>query len=170
MRHGITRVLIFCAAIAAGVAESLAGTTVRFTSNVGTFDVALTDTATPVTVANFLSYVNSGAYNNTFIHRSVPGFVIQGGGYQSAAGFPAIPAGAPIVNEFALAQYAVGGGPVNVRGTIAMATVGGNPNSATTQFFFNLVDNSSNLDTQNGGYTVFGTVLGSGMSVIDGIA
>jgi len=58
----------------------------------------------------------------------------------------------------------------NVRGTIAMAKVAGNPNSATSQWFFNLKDNSQNLDVQNGGFTVFGQVIGDGMDIVDNIA
>lgn len=135
--------------------------------------VQLTDSVTPQTVANFLAYVNSGAYNNTIIHRSVTGFVVQGGGYVNASGLAHISTNAPVVNEFTQALAAAGGAgnPVNVRGTIAMAKVGGDPDSATSEWFFNLADNSSNLDNQNGGFTTFGTVGGSGMtSIVDTIA
>jgi cyclophilin family peptidyl-prolyl cis-trans isomerase len=121
---------------------------------------------TPVTVENFLRYADEGRYDNTFVHRSVPGFVIQGGGFKLAAGLPHIDTFAPIVNEF---------GTSNTRGTIAMAKVGGNANSATSEWFVNLADNNDpedplSLDNQNGGFTVFGRVLGSGMSLFDGIA
>jgi uncharacterized protein (TIGR03437 family) len=139
------------------------GPTVRFSTNLGNIDVLLLPESAPRTVENFLNYVNRGAYNNSFIHRSVPSFVIQGGGYRfennSAAEIPADP---PVVNEFRIP---------NTRGTIAMAKLGDNPNSATSQWFFNLGDNRSNLDNQNGGFTVFGRVANTAsQSVIDRIA
>jgi peptidyl-prolyl cis-trans isomerase A (cyclophilin A) len=131
------------------------------------------DTATPLNVANFLNYVNSGRYNGTFIHRSIPGFVIQGGGYTYDVGTNS----APHIAEFS--QVLNEPGISNLRGTIAMAKLAapadggppnGGPNSATSEWFFNLADNSSNLDNQNGGFTVFGRVVGSGMTVVDAIA
>jgi cyclophilin family peptidyl-prolyl cis-trans isomerase len=185
MRPLSTLGLCFCAAVAvtAVAADDACATTVRFTSNVGTFDVDLFDTLTPQTVANFLSYVNAGLYNNSFIHRSVAGFVVQGGGYYNDTNFPPIPTFAPIPNEFFSERAALPAGThINVRGTIAMATRYGDPHSATSQFFFNLVDNSgigtgpggttdiNGLDFQNGGFTTFGTVTGSGMNVLDAIA
>lgn len=124
---------------------------------------------TPATVANFLGYVDRGDYANTIIHRSVPGFVVQGGGFRQptaasnqTGGYPATIAAQPaVVNE---------PGNTNVRGTIAMAKLGGDPDSATNQWFFNLADNSANLDAQNGGFTAFGRVLGSGMDAVDVLA
>ncbi len=141
-------------------------TAVRLQTILGVVDIQLYDSQAPLTVANFLSYVNSGAYNNSFIHRSVPGFVIQGGGYawdNAAAGVRAVATSAPVANEFSATRS-------NLRGTIAMAKVGGNPDSATSQWFINLADNSANLDNQNGGFTVFGQVTGNGMQVVDAIA
>ncbi|MDA7899133.1 peptidylprolyl isomerase [Pirellulales bacterium] len=119
---------------------------------------------TPDTVQNFLSYVNSSAYDNSLFHRSVSGFVLQGGGFTAptiAADQPGsdptpIVAGAVVQNE---------PGNSNVFGTIAMAKLGDLPDSATNQFFFNMADNEF-LDTQNGGFTTFGEVLGSGMTAI----
>src|ERR1041385_8334799 len=130
-------------------------TTVRMRTSLGDIDIELMDTAAPASVANFLSYVTSGAYVNSFIHRSVPGFIIQGGGYgwdSSVNRVYSVPANAPVVNEFSPTRS-------NKRGTIAMAKLGNNPNSATNQWFFNLADNSANLDNQNGGFTVFGHLL-----------
>ncbi len=140
-------------------------TTVRFQTNKGNIDINLFDADEPITVANFLAYVNSNSYNNSFVHRSEPGFVIQGGGYlwSDAVGYTAILTNAPIVNEFKPAHS-------NVRGTIAMAKLSGDPNSATSQWFINLADNSSSLDTTNGGYTVFGQVTTAGMATVDAIA
>lgn len=130
----------------------------------GEIDIELFDTAAPSTVANFMNYVNSGAYTNSFIHRSVPGFIIQGGGYTwSDTGVSTIAHNPPVVNEFDPNRS-------NVRGTIAMAKLASDPNSATSEWFFNLADNSANLDYQNGGFTVFGRVIGNGMDVVDAIA
>ncbi len=136
-----------------------------FDTNLGTIPVLLTPGTTPRTVANFLNYVNKGAYVNSLVHRSVPGFIWQAGGYQltPAQQIAAVPADAPVPNEF---------GASNVRGTVAMAKLGNDPNSATSQFFFNESDtNASNLDQQNGGFTVFGHVLGdAGLAVMDAIS
>jgi cyclophilin family peptidyl-prolyl cis-trans isomerase len=141
-------------------------TMVRLHTVLGPVDIELFDTDAPLTVANFLSYVGSGAYSNSFIHRSVPGFVIQGGGYtwdSATSSVKKIPAGPPVVNEFSANRS-------NVRGTVAMAKVAGDPNSATTEWFVNLADNSENLDVQNGGFTVFGRVTASSMVIVDAIA
>jgi len=114
---------------------------------------------TPATQANFLNYVNGGDYNGVIYHRLVPGFVLQGGGFLSS--LAPIPTDPPVVNEFARS---------NLRGTIAMAKLGGDPNSATNQFFYNLVNNAGALDGQNGGFTVFARVLGNGMGLVDAYA
>jgi cyclophilin family peptidyl-prolyl cis-trans isomerase len=143
--------------------ESLfANSVVRFSTNVGEIDIELFDTETPLTVDNFLSYVNAGRYNQSFIHRSVPGFVIQGGGFGlSGNAVVSVPTDAAVPNEPGIS---------NLRGTVAMAKLGDDPNSATSQWFINLEDNAENLDAQNGGFTVFGHVVGNGMAVADRIA
>ncbi|MDH3583609.1 MAG: peptidylprolyl isomerase, partial [Phycisphaerae bacterium] len=154
------------------------GTVTRFDSVLGAVHVELFDQITPQSVSNFLNYVNDGDYNDpvagdNFIHRSVSGFVVQGGGFNWDGSGPAnsVPTDAPVVNEFQeLVDHLGAGEPVNTRGTIAMAKVGGDPDSATSQWFFNLADNSANLDNQNGGFTTFGQVLFSGMDVVDQIA
>lgn len=136
-----------------------------FNTNMGQFCIELFETQTPLTTANFLNYINSDAYTNGIFHRSVPGFIIQGGGFKVVDGtegktlapvntFP------PINNEFKIS---------NTRGTVAMAKLSGNPNSATSQWFVNLADNSLNLDNQNGGFTVFGRVIFDGMNIFDAI-
>ena len=141
----------------------LSAQTVRFATVMGNIDVELRPDVAPLTVANFLKYANRGAYINSIFHRSVPGFIIQGGGYEfSVNQLQPLKAGAPVRNEFNLS---------NVRGTIAMAKLPGDPNSATSQWFFNLADNSATLDHDNSGYTVFGSVVDTAsMSVVDAIA
>ncbi|HEY2029771.1 MAG TPA: peptidylprolyl isomerase [Myxococcales bacterium] len=140
-----------------------APTHVRFTTNLGNIDVTLRPDAAPKTVANFLDYVNRGAYDQSIFHRLVPGFVLQGGGYFTAGdNLDTIVAGSAIVNEFQLS---------NTRGTVAMAKLGTDPNSAVDQFFFNLADNSKTLDAQNGGFTVFAQVTDdASLAVMDQIA
>lgn len=138
-------------------------TTVQFQTVMGDIEVNLFDETTPETVANFLAYVQNEDYNNSFFHRSIPGFVVQGGGFFWDEGVGATPITTldPVINE-----------PIysNLRGTIAMAKQSGLPDSATSQWFFNLADSSGNLDSQNGGFTVFGQVVGDGMDVVDAIA
>lgn len=139
---------------------------VRLQTSQGVIDIQLYDTAAPKTVANFLGYVRRGDYVNSFVHRSIPGFVIQGGGYvwaNAASSIVHVPQQAAVPNEFSAARS-------NLRGTIAMAKLGGNPNSATSEWFVNLVNNANPLDVDNGGYTVFGKVTTSGMVVVDRIA
>ncbi len=141
---------------------------VRVTTNLGVMDFILYNTATPQTVANFLGYVNnvssSGNYNGSVFHRSVSGFIVQGGAFKTLS--------AP--NNFSVttttASPANEPGISNLRGTVAMAKLGSDPNSATDQFFVNLADNSGNLDNQNGGFTAFARVAGNGMAVADAIA
>ena len=138
------------------------GTFVRFRTVFGDTEVELLDQERPITVKNFLQYVRDGAYAGMFFHRMVPNFVIQGGGFVNTAPGTTnsrvgdVPVRASITNEFGI-------GPLisNVAGTIAMAKTS-DPNSATSQFFFNLADNSSSLDSTNnsGGFTVFGRVVG----------
>jgi peptidyl-prolyl cis-trans isomerase A (cyclophilin A) len=142
---------------------ALASDIVRVDTDSGSFVLEMYADTAPVTVANFLSYVNSGAYEGTIIHRKVNSFVIQGGGFYydpASSDIAAISVGPAIVNEFSRS---------NTRGTISMAKLGGDPNSATSQWFVNLGDNSANLDSQNGGFTVFGKVLGTGMTAVDAI-
>ncbi len=132
----------------------------------------------PQSVENFINYVEADDYVNSIIHRSVPGFIIQGGGFtvnnleqvlaatpnSGAAAVSSIATNPPVVNEYSSLRS-------NLRGTLAFAKLGGNPNSATNQWFFNLANNSGNLDQQNGGFTVFGQVLSNDdMAAVDEIA
>jgi peptidyl-prolyl cis-trans isomerase A (cyclophilin A) len=162
----INRLLILCLSLTFGLAaipRIASATIVEVQTVMGDFQVNLYDNATPATVANFLNYVQNAAYSDSIIHRSVPGFIIQGGGisFDGASTLETIPTNAAVANE-----------PVysNVRGTIAMAKLGGQPDSATSQFYFNLDNNAADLDGQNGGFTVFGEVIGNGMDVVDAIA
>ncbi len=155
----LTAAALFSLSASFMAAQSAHATIVQFQTVLGDFSVNLYDKTTPKTVENFLAYVKSGAYTNTIIHRSVPGFIVQGGGVK----YPLadVAQNATVINE---PVYA------NKRGTIAMAKLGGQPNSATNQWFFNLADNSATLDPQNGGFTVFGEVTGNGMAIIDAMA
>ncbi len=135
----------------------------------------------PLTRDNFLAYVDAGRYDETIMHRLSRGFVLQGGGFYQdlqpeppplnvalnpnarvdldgnpATSNPTVP------NEFTNAPMRS-----NLVGTLAMAKLGGNPDSATNQWFFNLGNNSANLDNQNGGFTVFAQVVGNGMNLIN---
>ncbi len=155
IRHFIATTLLLCPTLAFA-------TSVQFQTNMGDIEVELFDSATPETVANFLAYIEDESYNNTFFHRSVPGFIVQGGGFY----LNDEPKIAPIASKANVSNEPV---YANVRGTIAMAKIGGNPDSATNQWFFNLADNTGNLDNQNGGFTVFGQVT-QGMAIVDAIA
>jgi len=143
-----------------------AGTLAQFRTVFGDIEVELYDQQKPGTVQNFKKLVQSGAYQNTFFHRVVPGFVAQGGGYLSLnvsnTNLFAPPWGnlGAVRNFGAISnEYAVGPHFSNTNGMIAMAKLGNNPDAATCEWFFNLANNSTNLDNQNGGFTVFGRVL-----------
>ncbi len=130
---------------------------VRLETSMGDMVFELVDDA-PITTANFLQYIEDGFYEGTIFHRVIPDFMAQGGGH-----LPDMtqPEGLrdPIQNEFSSERS-------NVRGTVAMAKLGNDPDSATSQFFVNVADNSDNLDNQNGGFTVFANVI-EGMDVAD---
>ena len=150
--------LAIAAAMAALFSPALNATIVQFQSPF----INLYDQSTPATAANFLAYVNAGAYDIVVVHRVVGGFVVQGGGftYERNSTFADVVRNTPVVNEPKFS---------NVRGTIAMAKLSGDANSATNQWFINLGDNSANLDVQNGGFAVFGQVIGNGMDVLNAI-
>ena len=131
--------------------------TVTFKTDVGDIVVSLLPDEAPISVANFLGYVERGDYVETIFHRSVPGFVIQGGAFRSD--LSSIPLQGPIMNEF---------GRSNLRGTVAYARQAGMVDSATSQFFFNVSDSNNFLDDIDEGFTVFGEVV-SGIEVVDAI-
>jgi len=134
---------------------------VSLVTAMGNILVELNPAAAPLSVNNFLSYVQTGFYSNTLFHRVIAGFVVQGGGYTT--GLVAKPgAFAPITLES-------NNGLTNLRGTIAMARTAV-PNSATSQFYFNLADNPSldYQDASNPGYAVFGKIV-QGLNVMDAI-
>ncbi len=135
------------------------GTIVVLMTSMGNIEIKLAIKEAPITTANFLSYVETDYYDDTVFHRVMPGFMIQGGGF-IATGKQKI-SGDPIVLES-------GNGLLNKRGTIAMARTS-DPDSATSQFFINLVDNAFlDKSSTSDGYAVFGEVI-EGMDVVDAI-
>lgn len=134
---------------------------VKLETSKGDVTIELDAKAAPVTAANFLEYVNAGFYDGLIFHRVIPRFMIQGGGMD--ANMQEKPTRPPIVNE-------AKNGLKNKRGAIAMARTN-DPNSATAQFFINLVDNDflDYVAGRNPGYAVFGKVT-QGMDVVDAIA
>ena len=138
---------------------------VRIKTTLGNIDIELSPDSAPNTVANFLSYINNGDYDESVIHRlgvediNSPVFVVQGGGFNIREdGIQPIPAQDAIANEFSLP---------NLRGTIAMAKISGQPDSATSQWYINTVDNPFlDEESNSGGFTVFGHVI-AGMDVVD---
>ena len=135
---------------------------VKLETSMGDIVIELNEEKAPKSVANFLSYVESGQYNGTIFHRVIESFMIQGGGFDEE--FSQKPTQSPVENE-------ANNGLSNVRGSIAMARTN-DPHSATCQFFINVVDNNFldfQSETPSGwGYTVFGQVV-EGMDVVDAI-
>lgn len=145
-------------------ASSAARVNTNLTANGGNMDFILFDSATPLHVANFMGYATRGDYVNTVFHRTIAGFITQGGAFRAdtaPTAFLAVPTQAQVTNEPGIS---------NVRGTVALAKLGGQPSSGTNQFFVNLANNGGNLDLQNGGFTAFGRVTAPGMAVADAMA
>lgn len=155
------------AALIISTGSALAAETVKYAKIVtskGDITVALYPDKAPITVANFLQYATKGHYDKTIVHRVVPGFVIQGGGYTRT--FVERPTRDPIA-------YEGENGLANKRGALAMARTS-DPNSASSQWFINLVDNDrlNHRVTDLGpvyGYAVFGEVI-EGLDIVDAIA
>ena len=155
LRHALTISLF-----ALGYAGSADATDVAVCTDLGNFTIELFDERSPAHGANFLDYVDRGFYMGTVFHRVIAGFMVQGGGYNREYRNKLV--SAPVMNE---SKNGVG----NARGTLAAARTG-DPHSATSQFYINLVDNTSlNAAGDNWGYSVFGRVS-AGMEVIDAIA
>ncbi|VUD51962.1 Peptidyl-prolyl cis-trans isomerase A [Thalassocella blandensis] len=159
-----TRCMPLLAALFGFNALPAQATIVQFQTVAGNFEVNLLDNDAPITVQNFLDYIESEAFDGSVIHRSIDGFIIQGGGYKTNTDddflLDAISTNGNIDNE---AHFS------NTRGTIAMAKIQGDPDSASSGWFINVGDNSNHLDYDNGGFTVFGYVISPGMEVVDSI-
>lgn len=153
--------LLLCLSLSSRAA-AMSGPEVDIHTTKGDIIVELFPDKAPKTVANFLQYVDSGFYNNTLFHRVIDGFMIQGGGFTPQ--FKRKATRPPIINE-------ADNGLKNLRGTIAMARTA-DPQSATAQFFINVVDNPfldfKNKTPRGWGYAVFGKVV-KGMDVVDAI-
>jgi len=138
------------------------GQQVDLNTTLGTIRVELDEANAPKSAANFIDYVKKGHYDGTVFHRVIPGFMVQGGGFEP--GMKQKASGAPIANE-------AGNGLKNVKYTLAMARTS-DPHSATAQFFINAADNAFldfRAETPQGwGYAVFGKVI-SGSDVVDQI-
>ncbi|ART83234.1 peptidylprolyl isomerase [Oceanisphaera profunda] len=138
-------VMLFAASLLAAT-SAWAGPKVELVTNMGTMQVELNEAAAPATVANFLRYVDDGSYEGSIFHRLIPGFMVQGGGFDT--NYQPLPTYSPVVNES-------NNGLKNVTGSIAMARTQ-DPNSATRQFYINFNDNHSLNGGRAAGYTVFG--------------
>jgi cyclophilin family peptidyl-prolyl cis-trans isomerase len=134
---------------------------VDVSTSLGTIPIELFPNMAPVTVQNFLDYANAGEYDGVIFHRSVPDFVVQAGGFRfENDAYTQIPTGPTIVAEPCLS---------NTRGTVAMARLSQQPNSASSQWFVNLADNLFLDSTDGVGFAVFGRVVGEGMAIVDDI-
>jgi len=132
---------------------------------IGDVDVELFNQDKPVTVANFLRYVEGGFYKNLWLYRCVPGLVVQAGGYWSATPQSAVPYRRDFVSyspNFGSItnEFSVGPRMSNTFGTLAMARLPEQTNSASSEWYLNLKDNSTLLDAVDGGFTVFGRIIG----------
>ena len=166
MRHILFFIILaFFTTLSFATEKNMANThtKVKLSTSLGDIVLQLEDEKAPVSAANFIAYVKQGFFNGTIFHRVIPGFMAQGGGFDTA--FNQKSTNAPIKNE-------ADNGLKNKRGTIAMARTS-DPDSATAQFFINYKDNSfldhSSKTASGWGYAVFGEVI-EGMDVADSFA
>ena len=162
MKRSFALISLFLVPVLAfGETEKAVAKKVRLKTNLGSIVIELSNEKAPITVANFLGYVNRKHYDGTVFHRVIDGFMIQGGGFaREDKDLVEKPVGPAITNEGK-------NGLKNVRGSIAMARTS-DPDSATAQFFINVADNAMLDFPNNGGYAVFGKVV-EGMDVVDKI-
>ncbi len=145
-----------------GTPDDASNPVVEVQTNFGNIYIELFPDVAPITVDNFLGYVERDDYDDSFFHRYVRGFILQAGGWtfdEAQQDVDHITQQDPIKNEFKLSNF---------QWTVAMAKLPDKPDSATSEWFINLANNSTNLDNQNGGFTVFGEVVG-GRSVVQEI-
>ncbi len=164
MRILMLSILLFFTTLSFATEKNMTEQTkVKLTTSLGDVVIQLNSEKAPVSVANFLTYVNEGFYNGTIFHRVIPNFMAQGGGFDTSFNQKAVHAA--IKNE-------ADNGLKNTRGSIAMARTN-DPNSATAQFFINLKDNTflnhTGKNASGWGYAVFGEVI-EGMDVVDKMA
>ena len=152
---------LFLSAGIASAAEAKKNPVVEMDTSLGKIKIELFEKEAPISVKNFLDYANSGYYAGTIFHRVIPGFMAQGGGLTAAL--------QPKAGDRPAIKNEAANGLKNDRGTVAMAR-GGDPNSATSQFFINVVDNMmlNRPNPDGAGYAVFGKVI-EGMDVVDKI-
>ena len=171
LRHSYLKLAVMAVVIAFGTLAAIAQTNseesvnpmVKLTTSMGEITLELYAEEAPVSVANFLQYVNDGFYDGTIFHRVIPGFMIQGGGFNP--GMAQKTEGEGIQNE-------ANNGLKNIEGTVALARTS-DPHSAAAQFFINTQDNlnlnhTGESSSRTWGYAVFGRVT-DGMSVVDEI-
>jgi peptidyl-prolyl cis-trans isomerase B (cyclophilin B) len=166
MRKALVFLILFLSTTLSFATEKTMSNThtkVKLTTTLGDIVIQLEDEKAPLSAANFIVYVKQGFYNGTIFHRVIPGFMAQGGGFDTA--FKQKETNAQIKNE-------ADNGLKNKRGTLAMARTN-EPDSATAQFFINYKDNSfldhTGPSTSGWGYAVFGEVI-EGMDVADNMA
>lgn len=167
-------------------------TAVRWETNQGNIDFLLYPSLAPLAVANFMAYVNSGDYTNILVHRHVPNFVLQAGGFRADSTLSSVASRPSPLNEPGISntQWTIAAAKRGARDSAANTIIktayetanpllpkltdddfryAGEPNSATTDIFINLNDNAANLDKQNGGFTVFGRVAKTSQPIVSAI-